>query len=211
MQNNRLLWKVCGMREPGNIRQVAMLRPDFMGFIFYPGSPRYVGDEFSAGHLENLGGIKKTGVFVNQSNNEILMKVKKYSLDFVQLHGDESKEQVAELSGEVNVIKVIAGNRSIDVEALKLYEPFIHYWLIDSRTKNQHGGTGQTFDWNILQTLPLEKDIILSGGIGVKEVRKVYDLADQRIKGIDVNSRAEHSPGVKNIELLKKIYDELPG
>jgi phosphoribosylanthranilate isomerase len=209
MPSNRLFWKVCGMRDPGNIRQVAMLRPDFLGFIFYPGSPRYVGENFPKSVMDNLGNIKKAGVFVNQETDFILEKVRKYSLDFVQLHGDEPPAQVEEISKDVQIIKVFSGNKPPDSASLRAYEPFIRYWLVDTRTDTKYGGTGSTFDWDVLKELSLNRDIILSGGIGPVEAGMVKKLGDARVKGIDVNSKAEAAPGIKNTGTLKMIYDEL--
>lgn len=197
------------MREPGNIRQVAMLRPDFIGFIFYPGSSRYVGENFPESIVDNLGEIKKVGVFVDQETDYILEKATKYSLDFVQLHGDETPSQVEEISKNVAVIKVFSGNRPPDAASLKAYEPFIEYWLIDTRTDTQHGGTGNVFNWEVLKELSLTRDILLSGGIGPEEARRVRNFGDDRVKGIDVNSKAEDAPALKNTETLKRIYDEL--
>ena len=206
-----MIWKVCGMREEHNIRQVSMLRPDMMGFIFYPKSPRYVGEDFPPDRLTNLGTVKKVGVFVNQENDYILEKVNRYDLDYVQLHGDESVDQVSMLSAYVKVIKVISGNALPDQEALRTYEPYISFWLTDSRTREQMGGSGQRFDWGVLENLSLERPIILSGGIDAEAAGEASGMAHLGVVGIDVNSRAEDAPGIKNVEKLKRIYDELHG
>ncbi len=211
MPNNKMMWKVCGMRELSNIRQVAMLRPDFMGFIFYPPSPRYVGEDFPQANTIHLGETKTVGVFVNQSTAEIRDKIDRYKLDYVQLHGDESLEQVKELSRYAGVIKVISGNDLPSRETLQPYEPFLSYWLIDTRTAKQHGGTGQRFDWKVLEGLNLTREILLSGGIGVEEAAEAARLEADGVVGIDVNSKAEDAPGLKNIDTLKKIYNELHG
>ncbi len=206
-----MIWKVCGMRDEGNIRQVAMLRPDMMGFIFYPGSPRYVGEDFPQASLSVLGDIPKVGVFVNQETKYILGKVKKYGLMYVQMHGDETPEQVKELSAEVQVIKAVPGNRLPSQPELTAYEPFITYWLMDTRTGSRYGGTGQTFDWSVIATLKLQRPVILSGGIDEAAVAGIRNLALAGVAGVDINSKAEDSPGIKNVEKLKSIYNELHG
>ncbi len=206
-----MLWKVCGMKEESNIRQVAMLRPDFMGFIFYPHSPRYVGDDFPKDRLDNIAGISKVGVFVDQETSEIVEKVKYYDLDYVQLHGSEPVSQVEEVSKVAGVINVVSGNKLPDTEELRAYEPFIDYWLMDTRLAGMHGGTGQRFDWQVLDDLELEKGIILSGGIGPAAAGEARRHNPRGVVGVDVNSKAEMEPGVKDVTILKQIYNELFG
>lgn len=204
-------WKVCGMRDEENIRQVAMLRPDLMGFIFYRGSSRFVGDDYPPERMDRAGNIPRVGVFVNQDTREILDKVERYRLNFVQLHGDETPAQVEELSKQVKVIKVISGNDLPSADVTAAFEPFISYWLIDTRSGGQYGGTGQRFDWNVLKDLKLSREIILSGGIDAAAAAEARELAEFGVAGIDVNSRAEVAPGIKDIEKLKQIYNELHG
>lgn len=211
--------KICGMKYPENIAEAARLHPDYMGFIFYDKSPRYV-----AGEIPDLpSGIKKTGVFVKTSIETITTKIMKYNLQAVQLHGNEPadfcKELAAVLSGneyphKVEIIKVFSIQDSFDFEQLKPFENTVDYFLFDTKGKLP-GGNGYTFDWKVLKDYPSEKPFFLSGGIGPEETDKVLGFLENnnrltaRCYAIDVNSRFEIEPGLKNTEKLKEFKSKI--
>lgn len=209
MPNPKLKWKVCGMREEKNIRDVAALSPDLMGFIFYPRSPRFVGDQLDPAVVRSLNGIGRVGVFVDQKMDEILQLQEEYQLDYVQLHGDEPVATVAGLASRgLKVIKVMAGNRPQEQEFLSSYEPYIKFWLFDTRL-NTHGGTGVVFDWSVLETMKLKRPVILSGGIGPEQLRSGRLQIPRNVWGIDINSQVEHAPAIKNMEKISQVMELL--
>ena len=191
--------KICGLRD--NIYEVAELQPDFLGFIFYDKSPRFVGNDFE---IEDTISSNKIGVFVNQPIEEVLKIHKKHQLDFVQLHGNESVEYCVELKAYgVSIIKVFAGNQLPSQPVLDLYNSFVDYFLFDTKT-DKEGGTGASFDWNNLNSLKIEKPVFLSGGLSLENIKEIENIKAE-IFAIDVNSRFEVSPGLKDIESLKKL------
>jgi phosphoribosylanthranilate isomerase len=201
--------KVCGMKDPDNIREVAALKPDFMGFIFYPPSPRYAGD-LDAKDLESLDeGIKRVGVFVDPSMEEVLGKRDLLDLDLVQLHGNETVEFVKDLSSKgIRIIKVISGNKALDTEYMESIEEFIEYWLLDTRGELP-GGTGVTFDRSVLNTYHFDKPVLLSGGLDADEVSRIREEAHPAVAGVDINSKVEEAPGLKNPGRVKIVLNSL--
>ena len=209
------LLKICGMKH--NIAEVAELQPDYLGFIFYDKSPR-----FFYGDIPSLPpGIKKVGVFVNASLEEILEKIKKYDLNVVQLHGDESEDFCEQLNegldctrldkgGTIEIWKVFSIKDKFNFDVLKPFENVVDKFLFDTKGKDK-GGNGYTFNWKILKNYPSKKPFILSGGIGLEEIAELKEFlkTDLPIHAIDVNSKFEMEPGLKNIEALKKFKNEL--
>ncbi len=197
-----------------NIAEVAALQPDYLGFIFYEKSPRYFDGEIPALPPR----IKKVGVFVDEKISKVIDLCKKYSLDVIQLHGNETKEYVLDLQGyltllypDVLVCKAFSVDEEFDFSEIKIFENKVDAFLFDTKGKEK-GGTGKTFDWEILKKYPSKKTFILSGGIGLEEVDSLKKLlkTDLSIHAIDVNSRFETEPGMKDflaltsfIELLK--------
>lgn len=203
--------KVCGMREPENIRSlISEIGPDWMGLIFYPRSPRYVPDE-KAGQLKEIS-IKKVGVFVNESEVEILRKIDQFGLSAVQLHGKESVDFVQNLSEKTNteLWKVISVETEIDWKSLEGYLPFVSKFLFDTATA-VHGGSGKRFEWDILKTYPFHKGFLLSGGLDEQSAEEVLALRQQvpQLQGVDLNSKFEDAPGVKNIDKLNRFKKKL--
>jgi len=194
------------MREDSNIQEVALLEPDFMGFIFYKGSKRFVGNDWIMPQFPSS--IKKVGVFVNALKEDILYKAEKYGLDYIQLHGDESVEFCAELSEHYEIIKVFSVDGEFDLEETAKYKPYAAYFLFDTKGDN-YGGTGSSFDWNILKDYNNETPVFLSGGIGLDNVEQLMDLNHVNICAIDVNSKFEISPGVKDVNKLRKLHNML--
>lgn len=204
--------KICGMRELENVHQlVEDVRPDWMGLIFYSKSPRFVPDE-SGLALSNLP-ISKVGVFVNESEAEILRKVELFGLQAIQLHGQESIEFVERLSKKISleIWKVISVKEEIEWKSLQGYLPFVSKFLFDTASP-KHGGTGRKFDWSILETYPFDKGFLLSGGIDENSWNEITAFASQNplMQGVDLNSKFEDSPGLKNIEKLKNFIQHIP-
>ncbi|RCT55523.1 phosphoribosylanthranilate isomerase [Winogradskyella sp. KYW1333] len=199
--------KVCGMKYLNNMEAVAKLRPDFLGFIFYDKSSRYFN-----GNLPYLPqAIKKVGVFVNEDLETLQSIIKKQKLDVVQLHGQESPEYCSQLEN-AEIIKVFSIKDSFNFSVLLPYEEVCDYYLFDTKGKLP-GGNGYTFNWNVLKDYPSTKPFFLSGGIGLKEVEKLKDFIDSPASkycySLDVNSKFEINPGVKNINDLEKFKNEL--
>ena len=200
----QLKWKVCGLRD--NIEEVVGLQPDYIGFIFYSKSPRYVGDAFVIPEVD-LNTIKKVGVFVNESVDVVQELVMKYKLDFAQIHGHESMEYCAELQQKgINVIKAFQVDENFDFELLKNYEMAVAYFLFDTKT-NQFGGSGKTFDWSVLKKYSLGKEYFLSGGISLGNLEDLKQLDLSKVHALDVNSKFEKEPGMKDIEKLEELKD----
>ncbi len=199
--------KICGMKYPDNILEVSQLLPDYMGFIFWEKSSR-----FFDGEIPNLPkSIQKVVVFVNAPIDEIVSKIKKYHLDLIQLHGNESVELCMELKNEnIQIIKVFSVNDDFDFNVLEPYEAVCDYFLFDTKGKLP-GGNGIVFDWKVLETYPSTKPFFLSGGIGIEEIASVKQLLKTNlpIHAIDINSKFEIEPGLKNIELLKEFKNTI--
>jgi phosphoribosylanthranilate isomerase len=202
--------KVCGMRDRENIIQLMdEVNPDFVGFIFYSGSPRYFLQRNTV--IPSLvPPEKRTGVFVNTSKAEILILTSQYQLRNIQLHGNESPELCRELIVEgLTVIKAISIERKEDLLLANKYSDSCDFLLFDTKGKT-HGGTGIKFNWEILQQYKLDKPYFLSGGIGPDDVYDIRKLTKQPY-AIDINSRFEIKPGLKDIQkvlLFKQHFND---
>jgi len=199
--------KICGMKYPDNILETGALLPDYMGFIFWEKSAR-----FFDGEIPQLDeSIKKVGVFVNESVENIIEKINKYNLQAIQLHGKESVEFCQDLKSKIDdkieIIKVFSVGDDFDFDDLKPFENVCDYFLFDTKGKLP-GGNGTTFDWKILENYKSEKPFFLSGGIGVEEIPTIKNLK-LPIYAIDVNSRFEIEPGLKNKNLLYSFIQNL--
>lgn len=194
------------MKYPENILEVGALLPDYMGFIFWEKSARY----FNGTIPELIKTVKKVGVFVDQSQEEILEKVAKYNLQAVQLHGNESVEFLSKLKKQlpkkVEIIKVFSTDENFDFEVIKPFEPVSDYFLFDTKGKLP-GGNGTTFDWTILKKYNSKKPFFLSGGIGIKELKAIEEISKTNlpIYAVDVNSKFEIEPGLKNRNLFSNF------
>lgn len=197
------------MKHPENIRNVAALQPDFMGFIFYPKSPRFA-EPLDVSVLNALPPtIKKIGVFVNESLENILTIASKYNLDGVQLHGTEMVNMCMELrkAGHI-VIKAFPVAEAYNFKVTKAYEGACDYFLFDTKT-DAYGGSGLKFNWGMLDEYVGETPFLLSGGIAADDAEAILKIEHPKFVGIDLNSKFEVSPGLKNVELLKGFLDEL--
>ena len=204
--------KVCGITQLKQLQQLDGLDIDFAGLIFYKDSPRYVGDKISGDDLKNSDfDLKKVGVFVNADYDEIMKVVEDYGLDVVQLHGDESPDLCEELSEEVEVIKAFKvkdSKVSID-EMVADYDEVCDYYLFDTASSEVEGGTGKQFDWKVLSKAKIEKPFFLSGGIGVDDIAKVKDFKHPDYYAVDINSKVEKEPGVKDMGLVLQFRQGL--
>ncbi len=202
--------KVCGMREKNNIISLTDLKPNYIGFIFWISSTRYV-DQSTPSLPE---AIKKTGVFVDATIDFIQSIVQNHQLKAVQLHGEETPDYCSIIQKfGVEVIKSFSIKDQFDYNKINIYEDYCDYYLFDTKGKLP-GGNGYAFDWTLLNAYPSEKPFFLSGGIGPNELIKIKDLINTSLPlyAIDVNSKFEYSPGLKNIDLIrqfKKQLDEL--
>jgi phosphoribosylanthranilate isomerase len=200
--------KICGMKFPENMLEVGSLLPDYMGFIFWEKSVRH----FDGIIPELPKSIKKVGVFVNETVAGILEKIAKHDLQAVQLHGNESPEFCVDLKNKIDhsveIIKVFSVNDDFDFEVLIPFESVCDYFLFDTKGKLP-GGNGTTFDWEVLKNYPSTKPFFLSGGIGIEELENVKQVLKTNlpIYAIDVNSKFEIEPGLKNIELLNLMVE----
>jgi phosphoribosylanthranilate isomerase len=199
--------KVCGMREPNNIAALSDLQPDYMGFIFWAPSSRYVNE--TTPKLDQR--IKKTGVFVDASVDYIQSSISTHQLQAVQLHGKETPNYCQLIQGfGVEVIKAFSVKNVFDFSTLEAYESSCDFFLFDTKGALP-GGNGYTFDWSLLKEYPSQKPFFLSGGIGLENTQEIKELlnTDLPLFAIDVNSKFELAPGLKKIEELKQFKKEL--
>lgn len=202
--------KICGMKFPDNLQEVARLEPDYLGFIFYPKSKRYMADTLSPEVVKALpSSIRRVGVFVNAETADVLGQAAAYGLDVLQLHGDESPEQCAALQGNgYTIVKAFGVNEGFDFQSLLAYAPVVDYYLFDTKGPS-YGGHGIPFDWSVLEKYDKHKAFFISGGIGLEELEGVISLKELPLYAIDVNSRFETEPGLKDINLLKQLPGQL--
>jgi phosphoribosylanthranilate isomerase len=201
--------KICGMREPGNIREVSGLNPDFMGFIFYPGSKRYAG-RLSPVTVKGLPtGIKKVAVFVNATREEVHSTCKAYSIRILQLHGNEPPEVCRAFREEgFQVIKAFRVGRGLDLREMEKYNESCDLVLLDSSAEG-YGGTGQKFNWRHLGDYRSPLPFFLSGGIGANDADRIRQLDVPQLYGVDLNSRFEVKPGMKNSRELETFIRKI--
>lgn len=204
-----MLVKVCGMREPENIEKVAQLGVDMMGFIFYPKSPRFASQSVDRTAADK--DVCRVGVFVNESVELISDKIQLFDLNAVQLHGNESRElceQLHEQNGLLKVIKAISVSTAGDILKYKEYVGAVDYFLFDTKCKTV-GGSGQQFDWQVLENYDGDVPFILSGGIGPEDVERIRNFHHPKCIGIDLNSKFEMEPGLKDVEMLKTFLENI--
>ncbi len=204
--------KVCGITEMKQLHQLDGLDIDFAGLIFYKESPRYIGDKLSKKDVKNADfDLKKVGVFVNPEMIDVLDAIDDYGLEVVQLHGDESPEMCEDLSSEVEVIKAFRVTDGVDIDKMVApYDAVCDYYLFDTGgLKETFGGTGQQFDWTILTKAKIEKPFFLSGGITVEDASKIKAFKHPDYFGVDINSRFEKEPGVKDMGLVLQFKQGL--
>lgn len=196
--------KVCGMKYKENIEQVADLKPDYMGFIFYAPSKRNVSDDLQLPDLSPE--ISKVGVFVNAEADFIIDKISNYNLHCIQLHGTEPPFFCRQMKRITCIIKAFGIDEQFDFGKLKNYEDCCDYFLFDTKTP-EHGGSGQQFNWDLLTRYTSNTPFFLSGGLDLQAAKQMKEMALKYplLYGIDVNSKFERSPGLKDIDQLEKL------
>lgn len=203
-ETEKAIIKVCGLRESDNYRAVDRLGPDWLGFIFYPPSPRYVGADFE---LEGKVSAKRVGVFVNEALDSIRKIADKCKLSYLQLHGDESPEYCAELSDQFFLIKAFGIDEDFDFSVLNQYD-MCEYFLFDTKTKDR-GGSGESYDWNLLNAYEGSIPFLLSGGLSMDNLEAAAEFSHPQLAGFDLNSGFEIEPALKNLVKLKEGFDLL--
>jgi len=198
------------MRDPANIDELITMQPDYIGFIFYPPSKRYVRD-IAVGEALNFipGNIKRTGVFVNASKEEIEKARDEYKLNALQLHGNETPDFCRDMQKtDLEIIKAFHVDEYFDFATL---EPFLNccdYFLFDTKTDG-YGGSGKKFGWEVLEQNPFDKPFFLSGGIGPNDVNDIFKINHNSLYAVDINSKFETEPGMKDLKMLKRFINEL--
>lgn len=213
--------KVCGLRDGENIRQVAALGVDWIGLIFWPHSPRYVSMiPSNAGiipdRVSDIGEFKakRVGVFVDPTAQDVITRVVNFQLDLIQLHGHETPTLIHNLRHTladirpVKVIKAISVNSRDDITAYKDYADCVDYFLFDTKCKTV-GGSGEQFDWSVLEAYDGDIPFLLSGGIGPDDAERVRNFHHPQCIGIDLNSRFESEPGFKDVAALRQFINQL--
>jgi phosphoribosylanthranilate isomerase len=213
--------KVCGITQIKQLEHLDAMDIDFAGLNFYKESPRYVVDKISCEEIRDRDfDIKKVGVFVNETIDKIIKTVEEYNLDIIQLHGDETPAACRRLSEEIEVIKTfrINGQTKNIEELIAKYDDACDYYLFDTGGysspfggggKGELGGTGVQFDWKLLGSSRIEKPFFLAGGIGLPDVVKVKTFKHPDFFAVDINSKFEISPGVKDLDLVKMFAQVL--
>ena len=203
--------KVCGITTTEDIMALITMKIDRLGFIFYHKSKRYVyGKLIEEGLKEIPKHIKKTGVFVNAEIAEIEQIIDQYHLDSIQLHGDESPEFCNHFRTKTEVIKAISIRDKNSFETAKLYGNACDLFLFDTQSEH-YGGTGKTFDWQWLEKYTLDKPFYLSGGISIENFEEIKKIRHEKLIGIDINSKFEIRPGIKDIEKIKQLISLMNG
>jgi phosphoribosylanthranilate isomerase len=203
--------KVCGMREVQNIAAISALPIDYIGFIFYVKSPRFVekwqDKPFVKDFLKTIK-PKKVGVFVNETVEKIVEKVQTFDLQAVQLHGSETPTFIENLRQSLPpktaIFKAFSIDENFDFQILKDFENLADKFLFDTKTP-QHGGSGQKFDWQLLEKYQGDTPFLLAGGIGAADTEGVKNWQHSRLEGFDLNSRFELSPALKDVDLLREF------
>lgn len=201
----QLLIKVCGMTEAANIRAVEQLRIDLMGFIFYPKSPRCLCE--IPEYLPTRA--RRVGVFVNESKENVRMYADRFDLEYLQLHGNESPDYCHSLRSQgMRLIKVFSIAQPKDLLGTKAYDGLCDYYLFDTKCP-QHGGSGNQFDWFLLHRYQGLTPFLLSGGISPYSARAIREFHHPLLAGIDLNSRFEIRPGLKDVARLEQFLQQL--
>ncbi len=215
---NNYQLKVCGLTKINQIQELISLNVDFLGFIFYEKSPRYVLHHLSLKEIAEIPHFGKVGVFVNESIKAIVEITTESQLDIIQLHGNENEKFILQLrqilGNNIKIIKVIRiGNQSFDElqKTINQQPSSVNYLLFDTDSK-AFGGTGKTFDWQILNEIEIPIPYFLSGGISLENIHQLSTINHQPL-ALDINSKFETEPGSKDLEkiknftqIVKKIY-----
>lgn len=204
--------KVCGITTISQIEELNKMGVDYVGMIFYEKSPRYALPKLKSKAVSALTlNMEKVGVFVNASENYIMTQIELYELEYVQLHGSETPTFCNHISNHVKVIKAFRideQNSHIDW-MVKPYEEVCDNYLFDKGSAGIYGGTGKKFDWHLFENATVGKKFFLSGGIGPEDAEAVKKFEHPYFYGVDINSRFETEPGIKDMEMMKQFVKEL--
>lgn len=210
------------MRDADNIRDISALGVDMIGLIFYPPSPRYV-QQFSSGagiipdYAPDMGKTPlRVGVFVDDMPQNIVTRVYNYKLDYIQLHGNEPRETLENLRAtidpdikpKIKIIKAISVSSAEDIKKYKEYVGAADLFLFDTKCKTV-GGSGEQFDWQVLQAYDGDVPFLLSGGIGPDDAERIKNFHHPKCMGIDLNSKFEIEPALKDVEKLKQFLEKV--
>lgn len=204
--------KVCGNTDLHQLQELNDLKIDYAGIIFYEQSPRYALKRLTGKEVKELNlELTKVGVFVNASEEEIMKQIEEFGLDMVQLHGDETASFCNRISDHIKVIKAFRiADFDTNVDWLvSEYDEVCDYYLFDKGSAGLYGGTGMKFNWKLLEKATIGKPFFLSGGIERKDVQALKKFTHPFFHGVDVNSRFEIAPGVKDMQLIKEFVIEL--
>ena len=205
--------KVCGLTKTDQIHELISMKVDFLGFIFYKKSPRYVLNHLSLSEISGIKHSGKVGVFVNESVENIVAIAEDTALNYIQLHGDEEENFIDELRNKLNkdikIIKVFRVGTEFENLKFKIQnlKSDVDYFLFDTDSK-AFGGTGKTFNWQILNELEIPKPYFLSGGISPLNFNDIQNIRQQPF-ALDINSKFETEAGNKDLEKIKNFYEKL--
>lgn len=205
-----LKYKICGINNQENLQEVLLLKPDFVGHIFYPNSPRHTSNEVSDTFIDiKYGATTKVAVTVNPKMDCIQNLYENQNFRIVQLHGEETAGFCQELKqnySELMIIKAFAVAEDWNQQVLKPYLDCVDYFLFDTKTE-KYGGSGRTFNWELLKDYQFDVPYFLSGGLNPDNIKQAQTFADKQAKcyGLDLNSGYELSPGLKSIKLIKEV------
>ena len=201
---NNYQLKVCGLTKINQIQELISLNTDFLGFIFYEKSPRFVLNHLSLEEISEINHQGKVGVFVNESIEKIVKITEKTNLNFIQLHGDEDENFISKLrknlDEKIKIIKVFRVGETFNFQ-FSVFNSLVDYFLFDTDSK-AFGGTGQTFDWQILNEIEIPIPYFLSGGISLENIHQLSTINQQPL-ALDINSKFETEPGIKDLETIK--------
>jgi len=201
--------KVCGLKHQSNIEELMDAKVDYLGFIFYKKSSRYIDDFISFDFVRQIPKhIRKVGVFVNETAYGVLNAVAHYNLDVVQLHGDESEKMCEELKPYATIIKAFRIHDHFDFTILENYLPHVDFFLFDTDTK-AYGGSGQQFNWELLKQYTFDIPFFLSGGIDSSSIKQLQEFNHPQLHAIDINSKFELSPALKDVEKIKQFIQNI--
>lgn len=203
--------KVCGNTDLQQLKELNSTGIDYAGLIFYEYSSRYVLKKLSGSGVKDLNlSIEKVGVFVNASEDFILQQAEDFSLDIIQLHGDETASFCSKISDHMKVIKAFRVEDETNIDWLvKEYVDVCDFYMFDKGSTGLYGGTGQKFNWRLLESSIIGKPFFLSGGIAPGDVEVLKNLTHPYFYGVDINSKFEIEPGIKDIKLVKQFLSDL--
>lgn len=199
--------KVCGITRREDLLRLVEYRVDYAGFIFYEKSPRFAGSKLDPRTIRETKEIKKVGVFVDASLEQVRRTITDYGLDMVQLHGDEAPGYCAAI--DIPVVKAFRVRTNINWDTIQPYIAVTDYFLFDTDAGNAYGGTGIKFNWELLDSYPYEHPFFLSGGIGPEQLTELLAFKHPALFAVDVNSKFETHPGVKDMEKVQPFTEQI--